>query len=62
MNDEPKPEAEMYIGDVVRDGPETQALVSIKRIKADELTQEHVGKLIGCNRPHYGCELWGQDH
>jgi hypothetical protein len=49
MTDEPKPESEMYIGDVVPDGPETQALISIKRITADELTKEHIGKLLGCN-------------
>lgn len=54
MSDEPKPESEMYIGDVVRDGPETQALISIKRIRADELTEEHVGKLIGCNDSNTG--------
>src|SRR6478752_4110535 len=54
MSDEPKPESEMYIGDVVPDGPETKALISIKRIKADELTKEHVGKLIGCNDANTG--------
>ena len=40
MSDDAKPESEseMYISDVVRDGPETQALISIKRIRADELS------------------------
>jgi hypothetical protein len=54
MSDDAKPESEMYIGDVVRDGPETQALISIKRIKAEELTEEHIGKFIGCNDPNTG--------
>jgi hypothetical protein len=54
MSDEAKPESEMYISDVVRDGPETQALISIKRIKADELTEEHLGKLLGCNDANTG--------
>jgi hypothetical protein len=44
----------MYISDVVRDLPETQALISIMRIKAGELTEEHVGKLLGCNDPNTG--------
>ena len=40
VSDDAKPESEseMYISDVVRDGPETQALISIKRIRADELS------------------------
>jgi hypothetical protein len=44
----------MYISDVVGDGPETQAVMSIKRINAGELTDEHVGKLLGCNDPNTG--------
>lgn len=54
MSDDPKPKSEMYIGDVVRDGLETQALVSIKRVRADELNQDHVGKFIGCSDPNTG--------
>src|SRR5271156_6471942 len=54
VSDDGKPESEMYISDVVRDGPETQALVSIKRVRADDLAQEHVGKFLGCNDPSTG--------
>ena len=56
VSDDAKPESEseMYISDVVRDGPETQALISIKRIRADELTHEHIGKFLGCHDPQAG--------
>lgn len=52
MSDEAQPD--MYIGDVVPGGPETQALISIKRIRADQLTPEHIGKLIGCHDADLG--------
>lgn len=56
-----KPESEMFISDVVRDGPETQALISMNRIKAEQLTAEHIGKFIGCNDPNtkanYGARI-----
>jgi len=56
VSDDAKPESEseMYISDVVRDGPETRALISIKRIRADELTHEHIGKFLGCHDPQAG--------
>jgi hypothetical protein len=54
MSDEGKPDSEMYVTDVVPDGPETQALISLKKIRADKLTAEHIGKLIGCNDANLG--------
>lgn len=56
-----RPDSEMFITDVVRDGPETQALISLNRIRADQLTTEHIGKFIGCNDPNtranYGARI-----
>jgi hypothetical protein len=61
MSENEKPESEMFISDVVRDGPETQALISMNRIKAEQLTTEHVGMFIGCNDPNtkanYGARI-----
>lgn len=54
MSDESKPDSEMYVTDVVPDGPETHALISIKRIKAGELTEENIGQYLGCHDPQAG--------
>ena len=45
MSDDAEPQQEIF----VTDGPETKAVVSNTRIKASDLTQEHVGKFVGCH-------------
>ena len=49
MSDDAESQPDVYVTDVVRDGPETHAVVSNTRIKASELTQEHVGKFVACH-------------
>jgi hypothetical protein len=47
-DDEPEPESELFVTDVVPNGgPETKAVVSNTRIKARDLTDEHVGRFLG---------------
>jgi hypothetical protein len=46
VNDE-QPNPEVFVTDVVGDGPETGAVVSNTRIRAKDLTQDHVGKFLG---------------
>lgn len=54
MSDEADPPPEMWVTDVVGDGPETGAVVSNTRIKARDLTQSHLGKFVGCFDPDIG--------
>jgi hypothetical protein len=45
---------DVFVTDVVGHGPETGAVVSNKRIKARDLTEEHVGQFVGCYDPDVG--------
>lgn len=45
MSDEEAPD--VYAAEVVGEGPETGAIVSVTPIKALELSDEHVGKFLG---------------
>lgn len=47
MTEENEPTPDVYAAEVVGDGPETGAIVSITTVKARDLTDEHVGKFIG---------------
>jgi hypothetical protein len=48
MNEQDQPEQEVYVAaGVVGDGPETGAVVSNTRIRARDLTADHVGKFVG---------------
>jgi hypothetical protein len=49
MSDDAEPEQQIFVTDVVGDGPQTQAVVSKSRIKASDLAQEHVGKFLSCH-------------
>jgi hypothetical protein len=50
-------EPDVYAADVVRDGPETGAIVSVAKIKARDLTAEHVGKFVGGYDPNIGANV-----
>jgi hypothetical protein len=50
-NAEPELPPEMWVTDIVGDGRETGAVVSHTRIKARDLTEEYVGKFLGCYDP-----------
>ncbi|WP_006247213.1 hypothetical protein [Mycolicibacterium tusciae] len=39
---------DVFITDVVGHGPETGAVVSNTRIRARDLTEQHVGQFVGC--------------
>ncbi|MEX7473066.1 hypothetical protein AB4Z39_25520 [Mycobacterium adipatum] len=47
-DDEAQAEPEMWVADVVEDGPEKGAVISREKVKARDLTQDYVGKFIGC--------------
>jgi len=61
MPDEPKEdesETEVYVAaGVISDGPETGAIVSNTRIKARDLTDEHVGKFVAGFDPKVGANV-----
>lgn len=49
---------EVYVAaGIISDGPETGAIVSVGKIKARDLTDEHVGRFVGGLDPKLGANV-----
>jgi hypothetical protein len=54
MSDSDESHPGMWVADVIGDGPETKAVVSLTRIAARDLNEQHIGKYLGCCDPSIG--------
>jgi hypothetical protein len=53
-DDDPELRPEMWVTEIVGDGPETGAVMSRTPVNAGDLNQSHVGKLVSCYDPDAG--------